>query len=383
MRTLAPERLSDLIGRIYDCAIEPERWPDTLAEICRSLDCMSGIILLIDLERSRHKFAYTWGVGSDWTRRALDDSDLLTSFYGHFFQRQLCPDGEPLALSRCIDAFGPRSRQLCTELMQPLGMSDMMQTVVLREKRRLAVVGANRHEGVGGLTERDFAIMRLLVPHIRRAVKILDILDVRKIETRTLAATLDNLAAGVVVVADQGRILHANATARRMMSACEPIADVNGALSVHDADGSRELADAIALARTDEAGIGSRGIGVALRGKEPAVAHVLPLAFGDLRSRLLPEATAAIFVTQTEARPATDIAAIGRSYGLTPAETRMLEQLARGRTLTEAREALGISRGTAKTHLARIFEKAGVSRQAELIALVDRLAAPVHGPDGG
>src|SRR5215470_11363751 len=143
MRTLAPERLSDLIGRVYDCAIEPERWPDTLAEICRSLDCMSGIILLIDLERSRHRFAYTWGVGSDWTRRVLDNSDLLTGFYRQVFQRQLCPDGEPLVLSRFIDAIGPRGQQFCAELMGPLRISDMMQTVVLREARRLAVVGAN------------------------------------------------------------------------------------------------------------------------------------------------------------------------------------------------------------------------------------------------
>jgi hypothetical protein len=141
MHTLAPERLSDLIGRIYDCAIDPERWPDTLAEICRAIDCISGSILLIDLEQSRHKFAYTWGVSSDWTRRYLACSDALTLFYANVFRRQICPDGEPLVLSPFVEAAGPQAQQIYAELTRSQRISDMMQTVVLREARRLAVVG--------------------------------------------------------------------------------------------------------------------------------------------------------------------------------------------------------------------------------------------------
>src|SRR3954469_674643 len=99
MSTLTPERLSNLIGRIYDCAIEPERWADTLGEICRTLNCLSGMILLVDLEHARSKFAYSWGIGSDWPQHVLDHADLLTGFYRQVFQRELCPDGEPLILS--------------------------------------------------------------------------------------------------------------------------------------------------------------------------------------------------------------------------------------------------------------------------------------------
>ena len=336
MRTLAPERLSDLIGRIYDCAIEPERWPDTLAEICRAIDCVSGIILLIDLEHSRHKFAYSWGVNSQWVQRYLGYSDELTAFYRYLFRRQLCPDGEPLILSRYIDAVGPRGQEIYGELTKPLGVVDMVQTVVLREMRRLAVFGANRHESVGAVAADELAIMRLLVPHIQRAVKIVDILDVRKIEAQTLSATLDSFTAGIVVVGDSGRILHANTTARRMLAAREPIANVNGNLSIRDAKADHELANAIALARADEAKIGTSGIGLALPSAEPTVAHVLPLAYGDLRTRLMPQATAAVFITRADSGPPADIGALAGSFGLTPAETRMLKHLAEGATLAEA-----------------------------------------------
>jgi hypothetical protein len=84
-----------------------------------------------------------------------------------------------------------------------------MQTVVLREARRLALVGANRHESVGPLKNDDLAIMRLLVPHIRRAVKIVDILDVRKIEAQTLSATLDSFGRQVLYRNSWGDAIYA------------------------------------------------------------------------------------------------------------------------------------------------------------------------------
>jgi DNA-binding CsgD family transcriptional regulator len=382
-RLLAPERLSDLIGNIYDCAIDPDRWPNTLAELCRSLDCMSGVVLLVDLQHSRYKFAYTWGIGPDWTSRFIDYSDDLTLFYKGVFRQQLCPDGEPLIVSHFLDVFGPQARRIYAELTESHGISDVMQTVVLRASGRLAVIGAHRHEGAGILTEDDVAIMRLLVPHIRRAITIVDLLGVRKIEAHTLAATLDSFTAGVIVVADRGRIVHANAAARHMLSTRQPIAAVNGILSVRDTKANRELADAIAIARSDEATIGSRGIGVALRSAEPAIAHVLPLAHGDLRARLVPEATAAVFITQADDPYPADIRALAESFDLTPAETRTLEHLVRGTTVADTAEALGVSVTTAKTHLLHIFSKTGVSRQADLISLVHRLVPPVDASKNG
>jgi DNA-binding CsgD family transcriptional regulator len=68
------------------------------------------------------------------------------------------------------------------------------------------------------------------------------------------------------------------------------------------------------------------------------------------------------------------------SFDLTPAEARMLQHLAAGVTLAEAAKTLGVSTNTAKTHLARIFLKTGVSRQADLIAMVDRLVPPIGRP---
>jgi PAS domain-containing protein len=184
-----------------------------------------------------------------------------------------------------------------------------MQTVVLREGRRVAILMANRHQDAGVLIDENVDTMRMLVPHVRRAVKITDILDVKKIEAATLAATLDSFVDGVVVVGEAGQILHANNSARRMLSAREPIAAIDGILSVHDSVANDELSTAIGLARGNEAEITGSGIGVPLRDGEPSVAHVLPLAHGDLRTRLMPQATAAVFITRAERESSSDVTA--------------------------------------------------------------------------
>jgi PAS domain-containing protein len=220
---LSHRRLSELIGMIYDCAIEADRWSAILAEICQSIDSMSGFLLLVDLEQSNHKFAHSWGLSADWKERYFAYSDQLTGFYGLAFGRQYHPDGEPLIMSRRIDLTGPNGKRVYKHLRRTLGITDVMQTVVLREARCIAILTANRHQDGHTLMDEDAATIRLLVPHVRRAVKIIDILNVKKIEADTLAATLDTFLAGIMIVGEEGRILHANDSAKRMLSAHNPI----------------------------------------------------------------------------------------------------------------------------------------------------------------
>ena len=103
------------------------------------------------------------------------------------FSRAICRDGEPQLLSPLVEAAGPRAQSAYPELLQSEGVSEAMQMVVLRQARRPAVFGANRQKDTGALTDDELTIMRLLLPHIRRAVTISDILDMKKLEAHALA----------------------------------------------------------------------------------------------------------------------------------------------------------------------------------------------------
>jgi len=63
---------------------------------------------------------------------------------------------------------------------------------------------------------------------------------------------------------------------------------------------------------------------------------------------------------------------------LSPAEKRVLRQLASHRTLREIAEHLYVSRSTIKTHVASIYAKLGVSTRSEAVATLGEDSANIH-----
>ena len=61
---------------------------------------------------------------------------------------------------------------------------------------------------------------------------------------------------------------------------------------------------------------------------------------------------------------------LSRHYGLTAAETRVAGALLLGGGITGVAQRLNISEATARTHLARVFQKTGAGRQAQLVGLI-------------
>jgi DNA-binding CsgD family transcriptional regulator len=60
-------------------------------------------------------------------------------------------------------------------------------------------------------------------------------------------------------------------------------------------------------------------------------------------------------------------------YRFTTTERRLSDCIAAGKSLRESADALGITYETARTYLKSIFAKAGVRRQADLVALRNRM----------
>ena len=91
---------------------------------------------------------------------------------------------------------------------------------------------------------------------------------------------------------------------------------------------------------------------------------------------LSPVATALLLVADSEARPeGASPAVLREAFGLTRAEAGVAAHAAAGEGVPALAASLGISPGTARLHLHRVFEKTGARRQAELAAVLGRLAS--------
>jgi DNA-binding CsgD family transcriptional regulator len=215
--------------------------------------------------------------------------------------------------------------------------------------------------------------IELLLPHIRRAVMISSVLGVCEIERTRMAQLLDTARCAALLTDERGIILHANRSAEDMLYKGQLIQSVKGVLQANARSAASELRAALTLAAKNEAGINRTELVICLTepGVPPIFAHVLPLIGSHLQLQADPLTAVLINATPDEQEAAERMAA---AFGLTPAETEVLASLLAGKTIAETAVMRGTAVTTAKTHLDHIFWKTGVTRQADLMRLVTRIA---------
>jgi DNA-binding CsgD family transcriptional regulator len=237
-----------------------------------------------------------------------------------------------------------------------------------------------RHERDGVADDDMRRRMRLLVPHLRRAVLIGRLFDLKAAEAASLADTLDGLAAGMFLVDATGRIIHANAAGHGILSAGDFLSAAGGRLFASDGQVDQTLREIFAAAGNGDAAIGIKGIAVPLtaRDGEGQVAHVLPLTSGTRRrAGTTYAAAAALFVRKATLAIPSPPEAIARHYRLTPTELRVLLAIVEVGGVPEVAEALGVSTETVKSHLSHLYEKTGAGRQADLVKIVAGFSSPL------
>ncbi|WP_291850467.1 helix-turn-helix transcriptional regulator [Bradyrhizobium sp.] len=378
---IAPDKLSDVIGKIYDSAVDPALWPLALEGACGLIGATHSYIGIYDSDRWGMRYGPQWGGDPHWMKLYREKYGEMMPFW------KIIPKfdvGEVISSRRTFEIAGGNEEEIrkspfFTEWADPAGHRDSVTSIVSRSETQFGLFHLLTPPTRDLCGPEEWAVAELLVPHIRRAVAIGDLLDMKSIAATAFEATLDTLAIAVVLVDAEARIRHANTAAQTMLSADAPIMSRDGLLRASTTPATLALATAIARAAANESGIGLAGIGVPVSGRDgrPAIAHVLPLKSGKLRPDLAPGAVAAVFVTPAQLEALPPVEALVALYELTPTEARVLVEIASGRNRAAAAEALGIADSTVKTHLARVFEKTGTSEQSELAKLVASLTPPV------
>ena len=370
---------SHVVGAIYDCALDPALWPEAIREIGEAASFCAGMIGVQDLGSGALRLHQTWNVDREWMDRMIVYGPEIAGWLKRFPDRYLRPLDEPAVATWLIGRETIERSRYYNEWLKHNDIVDAVQLAVLRQSDRVGNLNLSRHKDTGDITEREVAIIRLLSPHIRRAIAISDTIDMQTMAIGTFEASLDLIAAGVVLVDAHAAIIHANRAAQAMLAAGSPIRSDRGELRTLLPEATAALQAAIAKGVADEAAIGGAGIGIPAPHSHgsPALVHVLPLIRGDVRGRIAPRASAALFITPTAGDVTADsAAALAALFDLTAAERRTLERVIAGDTLAEAAQALDVAITTVRTHLAHIFDKTGVSRQADLIRLAARFSPP-------
>lgn len=374
---LMPEPVSDVVGRVYDCVIEPALWEGTLLEIARILNCGSAILSCNDLVRDRALISKSAGWEPDWLAMRQRHLPEVHGVLARWLAGRPSDD-EPFVASRELPPSALAASPYVRECLGPLGITDVAHFFLMRTQEVFSELVVFRQAKQDVITAGEIRLGQMLLPHLRRAVAISQMLDVKTLAGSTMERALDALAIAVLLVDADLRVMHVNQAGQAALESGDAIFVRAGRLATRAAGVDAALSAAVAQIGSAR-WPGRKSLGVPLKNRTGAnlVLNVLPLRQAALRAGFLPNAVAAIFIASPRPASAAASDAFKALFELTPAEGAVLDHTALGQTNAQTAEALGVSLATVKTHLQHIFDKTGVRRRAELVELVASFRLPL------
>lgn len=366
------DAIDGFVERIYDLALEPDLWPELLARVAaiwgghgagleqEHVESERGDGLTVGLDPSVVRTYFDYYAGRNVLRRFDGFGEIIASF---------TPD--ITADEECLPKSELMRTEFYNDFLRPVGIHSVMTLGLWAEGQSVTALSIYRPPGRPSFDQHEVDLAQSLQPHLVRAFRL-----ARKLRGRLsgLAAGLDQSPFGVFVLSADGRVQHANRAAERLLAEPGGLSMLGGRLIAADVADNERLRGLVGRALAASARIGG---GSAIRRPGRAPLSVVAVPYGaDRFGGLHADRGAIVCVTDPEAATGLSEVYLREGIGLTGAEANIARALMAGRSLKRLAEELDVSLFTVKAHLRRIFEKAGVSRQAELVALLAREGRP-------
>ncbi len=371
------EQLSSLISDIYDTVLDRSLWPSALKKASAFVPGEASAIFWNDAASNSGDVFF-------------DDGGIASNYRQLYFQKYVALNPtttvrlfasveEPTATGDLVPYEEFLNTRFYREWAEPQGLVDFVSIFLEKAAAKAAMFGVFRHQRHGIVDQDTRRRMRLIAPHIRRAVMISKVVDLKQVEAGSLAQALDAIRTGVIFVDAVGKVLHANAAAHVILSDGRVLHASGGRLTSHDARADAELKAIFLAAAEGDSAVGARGVPLPAAANVPGpyVAHVLPLTVGERRRNAMSHAVAAVFVHKATIEAFSPPEIVAQTFKLTMSELRVLFAIVEVGGVPEVAEVLGVAPTTVRTHLGRVYEKTGVARQADLVKLVAGFVSPL------
>jgi DNA-binding CsgD family transcriptional regulator len=372
-----PKHISSLIGEVYDAILDRARGTEALGKAAQFVGAQAAALLWRNPVCRTANVIHAFGIEPRYVDLYRQHYAKLDPTTAPMFLRDV---GEVATTTDLLPHSELHKTCFYKEWLQPQDFVDTLQASLDKSATDFVDLCFMRGGESSMFDNAARDRLRLIIPHLRRAVLVGKLVDRTTAQAATFGDALDGICAGLFLVDAGGQIVHANASGQAMLAQGVLVRGSSGKLTTHDTSAAQGLSEIFSSAATDRAGSGPQVGVVPLtgRGGEHYVAHVLSLSAGARRLAGADDrAVAALFVQKASRDLPSPQNAIAKLYRLTPTELRVLAGIVQVGGAPEVALAMGISVSTVKTHLRRLFAKTGTDRQADLVKLVAGYANPL------
>jgi DNA-binding CsgD family transcriptional regulator/PAS domain-containing protein len=381
-KTLGPvtgEELIEVIGSIYEAALDAAQWQTAISRIAGALDAHRAQMFVPDMKSS----------GDFWVAHNIEPS-MMPGYAEYYRYRDLWvlrsyeslrrPGSTSFDAMVVSEAEYLRS-EFWNDFTRPIDVFRAACVTIdnscppMEARTYLAVY---RPRQSAAFDPSTLAFLRTIQPHVLRSLKLGRLLSSAASERTVLQAMLGAVPTPMFACTADSRIRYANDAAEALLRESDGLASDGLRLVAAIATHTEQLAKAVACAAGTVTPSGARTgqtIHLPLRSNGNSIAvTVMPLP--QTGGRLPGVDGAQTLVIARHPKRALELACarLRDVYALTAAEATLVAAMLDGAALPQVAMRLGIGHSTARTHMKHIFAKTQTHRQSELLRLVQAFA---------
>lgn len=232
-----------------------------------------------------------------------------------------------------------------------------------------------RSKNQHGFEQHYLDALKTMIPHLRRSIAINKRLEHAEFRNNLLSDTLNQINSPLCLVDKRGAIVYINELAERLLEDCDCTSIKNNHLVIREQEKHNALQTLIQQA-TNSNEKDQLTHGGAMYCKNTLSDGFLSILVNPINPdrasiESAKDEIALILFNTNKHRITLTTNQLSGLYNLTPAEASLSLQLCYGLTLDEICTTLNKRRNTIKSQLRSCFNKLGISRQSELINLIN------------
>ena len=356
---------TELVDAIYEAAFAPEMWSGVLQETAAAIDAEGALLFTSrgTLSRSivspgiretvRAFNEAGWGARNTRAARLLADMrDGFVTDFDLFSEEEL------------------RREPMYSEFLVPNGYGWGAATSIQLSSGDIFIISYEKKYAAGPVDRNGVRYLDALRPHFARSAFLSARLEFERITGAMAALELTGLPSAVLSAS--GKVIAAN----RLFEAGQAAFTIGSRARLRTSHPSTDQVVRLAM---DKLEIGeyppvqSIPLFAPDRKLPGGIMHFLPLR--GIARDFFSGAAGFVIVTPVAADhgPAEHI--VQALFDLSPAEARVARALLKGKNIRQIAADHDVSVHTVRTHVKRILEKSGMSRQAEFVAALSRIGS--------
>ncbi len=374
---MPPDSLAlHLIEQIYDAALEPALWPAFLEALSDALGATATSLVCHGVHSSDGAVMATVRLDPDCGRAYDEHYGAMDPWAGAARTRGVM---SPVSLhvgDELVSHTELKKTEYYGDFARHFDVVRLLVAGLQVDGPLISSLSIIRPERAASFDVENRSLVAILLPHLRRALKLDRHIAGLALEKDGAEESLDRLPFAVVVLDSAGRVVFANQPAAAILARDDGLRVTARGITAAAAHETRALADLVRDAAHPHIEMARLPGGVMKvsrpSGREPFTLTVMRLHGHEQTRPGRTGCTVSLFIDDpdTSFEPSGDM--LRAVYDLTRAEAAVACDVAAGLTPAEIARRQGVQPSTVRWHLKHVLAKTQARRQSDLVRLLAR-----------